>query len=213
MSIEWWLTYLVTTIILSLSPGSRAINTMTTAISHGYRGTAASIAGLQTGLAIHIVLVGIGLGALFSRSLLAFEILKWAGVAYLIWLGVKIFRASSLLADCSANDRCGSEGHWFSSLRKGLITNISNPKALLFCSVLLPQFIESGTNGVAPQFLLLGCILVITGCLFDFLYVVVGEALRGLLAKSLLARAVQRWSFASMLIGFGIRMAFEERAG
>ncbi len=52
---------------------------MTTSINHGYRGAAASIAGLQTGLAIHIVLVGVGLGTLFSRSVLAFEVLKWAG--------------------------------------------------------------------------------------------------------------------------------------
>ena len=75
MTFEWWFAYLLTSIILSLSPGSGAINTMTTSINHGYRGAAASIAGLQTGLGIHIVLVGIGLGTLFSRSVLAFEVL------------------------------------------------------------------------------------------------------------------------------------------
>ena len=78
MTIEWWLTYLLTTTILSLSPGSGAINTMSTGISHGYRGAVASISGLPVGLALHIARVGIGLGALFSQSLLAFEILKWA---------------------------------------------------------------------------------------------------------------------------------------
>jgi homoserine/homoserine lactone efflux protein len=83
MTFEWWFAYLLTSIILSLSPGSGAINTMTTSINHGYRGAAASIAGLQTGLGIHIVLVGIGLGTLFSRSVLAFEVLKWAGAAIL----------------------------------------------------------------------------------------------------------------------------------
>ncbi|SUG90859.1 homoserine/homoserine lactone efflux protein [Salmonella enterica subsp. enterica] len=89
MTFEWWFAYLLTSTLLSLSPGSGAINTMTTSINHGYRGAAASIAGLQTGLGIHIVLVGVGLGTLFSRSLLAFEILKWAGAAYLIWLGIQ----------------------------------------------------------------------------------------------------------------------------
>jgi homoserine/homoserine lactone efflux protein len=78
MTFEWWFAYLLTSIILSLSPGSGAINTMTTSINHGYRGAAASIAGLQTGLAIHI-LVGIGLGTLFSRSVLAFEVLNGPG--------------------------------------------------------------------------------------------------------------------------------------
>ena len=65
MTIEWWLAYLLTTVILSLSPGSGAINTMSTGISHGYRGAAASITGLQVGSGLHIVLVGVGLGALF----------------------------------------------------------------------------------------------------------------------------------------------------
>ena len=68
MTLDWWLTYLLTTLILSLSPGSGAINTMSTGISHGYRGAAASIAGLQVGLSAHIVLVGIGLGALISLA-------------------------------------------------------------------------------------------------------------------------------------------------
>jgi homoserine/homoserine lactone efflux protein len=81
MTQDWWLTYLLTTLILSLSPGSGAINTMSTSISHGYRGAVASIAGLQLGLTIHIVLVGIGLGALLSQSVLAFDALKWLGAA------------------------------------------------------------------------------------------------------------------------------------
>ena len=97
MTFEWWFAYLLTSLILSLSPGSGAINTMTTSISHGYRGAAASIAGLQTGLGIHIVLVGIGLGTLFSRSVLAFEVLKWAGAAYLVWLGIQQWRAAGAL--------------------------------------------------------------------------------------------------------------------
>ena len=97
MTLEWWFAYLLTSIILSLSPGSGAINTMTTSLNHGYRGAVASIAGLQTGLAIHIVLVGVGLGTLFSRSVIAFEVLKWAGAAYLIWLGIQQWRAAGAI--------------------------------------------------------------------------------------------------------------------
>ncbi|WP_176364618.1 LysE family transporter, partial [Escherichia coli] len=75
---EWWIACLLTSIILSLSPGSGAIDTMTHSLNHGYRGAVASNAGLQTGLAIHIVLDGVGLGTLFSRSVYAFEVMKWA---------------------------------------------------------------------------------------------------------------------------------------
>ena len=78
MTLEWWFAYLLTSIILSLSPGSGAINTMTTSLNHGYRGAVASIAGLQTGLA-NSYCAGWrwGWGRYFPAQLIAFEVLKW----------------------------------------------------------------------------------------------------------------------------------------
>lgn len=137
MTLDWWFAYLLTSVILSVSPGSGAINTMTTAISHGYRGAAASIAGLQTGLAIHIVLVGVGLGTLFSRSLLAFEILKWAGAAYLIWLGIQQWRAAGAL-DLNTLAHTQSRGRLF---KRAVFVNLTNPKSIVFLAALFPQFI------------------------------------------------------------------------
>ncbi|WP_318372405.1 homoserine/homoserine lactone efflux protein [Enterobacter sp.] len=137
MTFEWWFAYLLTSIILSLSPGSGAINTMSTAMSHGYRGAAASIAGLQTGLGIHIVLVGVGLGTLFSRSVLAFEVLKWAGAAYLVWLGIQQWRAAGAL-DLNALAKSQSRGHLF---KRAVFVNLTNPKSIVFLAALFPQFI------------------------------------------------------------------------
>lgn len=137
MTFEWWFAYLLTSIILSLSPGSGAINTMSTAMSHGYRGAAASIAGLQTGLGIHIVLVGVGLGTLFSRSVLAFEVLKWAGAAYLVWLGIQQWRAAGAL-DLNALAKSQSHGHLF---KRAVFVNLTNPKSIVFLAALFPQFI------------------------------------------------------------------------
>ena len=137
MTFEWWFAYLLTSIILSLSPGSGAINTMTTAISHGYRGASASIAGLQTGLGIHIVLVGVGLGTLFSRSVIAFEVLKWAGAAYLIWLGIQQWWAwgaidLNTMADTQSRSRL---------FKRAVFVNLTNPKSIVFLAALFPQFI------------------------------------------------------------------------
>lgn len=97
MTFEWWFAYLMTSVIVSLSPGAGAINSMTTSVNHGYRGAIAAIAGLQTGLMMLIILVGVGLGTLLSQSVLAFEILKWAGAAYLIWLGIRQWRAAGTI--------------------------------------------------------------------------------------------------------------------
>ncbi|MFT8212139.1 MAG: homoserine/homoserine lactone efflux protein [Symbiopectobacterium sp.] len=151
MTLDWWLTYLLTTLILSLSPGSGAINTMSTAISHGYRGAAASIAGLQVGLAIHIVLVGIGLGALLSQSLLAFDILKWLGAAYLIWLGIQQWRAAGSL-DLHALAGTMPRRQLF---RRAILVNLTNPKSIVFLAALFPQFIVPHQPQVA-QYLILG---------------------------------------------------------
>lgn len=156
MTVEWWLTYLITTIILSLSPGSGAINTMTTAITHGYHKTFASIAGLQAGLTVHIILVGVGLGTLFSRSVMAFEILKWAGAAYLIWLGIQQWRAAGSM-------QLNTQGHHHSRgklFKRAVLVNLTNPKSIVFLAALFPQFI----NPAAPQvmqYLILGATTVV----------------------------------------------------
>lgn len=156
MTFEWWLTYLITTIILSLSPGSGAINTMTTAISHGYRNTFASIAGLQAGLTIHIMLVGVGLGTLFSRSVMAFEILKWAGAAYLIWLGIQQWRAAGSI---SLQTR-GTPQPRSKLFKRAVLVNITNPKSIVFLAALFPQFIDP-LQPQAMQYLVLGLTTVI----------------------------------------------------
>lgn len=156
MTFEWWFAYLLTAIILSLSPGSGAINTMTTAINHGYRGAAVSIAGLQTGLAIHIVLVGVGLGTLFSRSLLAFEVLKWAGAAYLIWLGIQQWRAAGAIdLNTMANTR--SRGRLF---QRAVLVNLTNPKSIVFLAALFPQFIMPKEPQLM-QYLILGVTTIV----------------------------------------------------
>lgn len=164
MAIEWWLTYLLTTTILSLSPGSGALNTMSTGISHGYRGTVASITGLQVGLAAHILLVGIGLGTLFSRSVTAFEVLKWAGVAYLVWLGIQQWRSAGAI-DLNAVAKATRRRQLF---QRALLVNLTNPKSIVFLAALFPQFILPH-QPQAMQYLVLGVttvavdIVVMTG--------------------------------------------------
>ncbi|MEG7490388.1 homoserine/homoserine lactone efflux protein [Enterobacter hormaechei] len=156
MTFEWWFAYLLTSLILSLSPGSGAINTMTTSINHGYRGAVASIAGLHTVLGIHIVLGGIGLGTLFSSSVLAFEVLKWAGAAYLIWLGIQQWRAAGSI-DLHTLSRTQTRGHLF---KRAVFVNLTNPKSIVFLAALFPQFIVPHQPQVM-QYVVLGATTII----------------------------------------------------
>ena len=187
MTFEWWFAYLLTSIILSLSPGSGAINTMTTSINHGYRGAAASIAGLQTGLGIHIVLVGVGLGTLFSRSVLAFEVLKWAGAAYLIWLGIQQWRAAGSI-DLNTLARTQTRGRLF---KRAVFVNLTNPKSIVFLAALFPQFIVPHQPQVM-QYVVLG----VTTIVVDII-VMIGYAT--------LAFEVLKWAGAAYLIWLGIQ--------
>ncbi|OON38569.1 homoserine/homoserine lactone efflux protein [Izhakiella australiensis] len=151
MTLQWWLAYLLTTTILSLSPGSGAITTMSTGISHGYRGAWIAIAGLQTGLMLLIALVGIGLGAIFSQSLLAFEVLKWAGAAYLFWLGIKQWRTAGAI-DLTAVSRSLPRRKLF---KRAFLVNVTNPKSIVFLAALFPQFIQPD-RPQSLQYLVLG---------------------------------------------------------
>lgn len=156
MTLDWWLTYLLTTTILSLSPGSGAINTMSTGISHGYRGAAASIAGLQVGLSLHIVLVGVGLGALISQSLMAFEVLKWLGAAYLIWLGIQQWRAAGAIDLHALSDSMPRR----KLFQRAILVNLTNPKSIVFLAALFPQFIIAHQPQTA-QYVILGVTTVV----------------------------------------------------
>lgn len=97
MILEWWFVYLLISIILSLSLGFGVINIMIISFNYGYRGAVAFIVGFQIGLAIYIVLVGVGLGTLFFRLVIAFEVLKWVGAVYLIWLGIQQWRVVGVI--------------------------------------------------------------------------------------------------------------------
>jgi threonine/homoserine/homoserine lactone efflux protein len=167
----------------------------------------ATAVGLATARATHIALAALGLAALLETAPLVFDAIRIGGAAYLIWLGLGILRAPSLLPDGSAElgERPGAS--YLSAAGRGLFTNLLNPKALLFCSVLLPQFVRPELGSVGPQFLLLGAILVAVGLFFDVVLAFAGSTLGRWLARHRTVQLVQRWAFATLLVGFGTRMA------
>ncbi|MFP1724153.1 homoserine/homoserine lactone efflux protein [Lonsdalea quercina] len=206
MTFEWWCTYLVTTLILSLSPGSGAINTMSTGISHGYRGAVASIAGLQVGLACHIVLVGIGLGALLSQSVMAFEVLKWVGAGYLIWLGIQQWRSAGGL-DLNTLANTMPRRRLF---KRAVLVNLTNPKSIVFLAALFPQFVIPH-QPQAMQYLVLG----VTTIAVDIVVMIGYATLATRIAKWLKGpRQVNRLNriFGSLFIMVGALLASARRA-
>jgi len=206
MTFEWWFAYLLTSIVLSVSPGSGAINTMTTSISHGYRGAAASIAGLQAGLGIHIVLVGIGLGTLFSRSVMAFEVLKWAGAAYLIWLGIQQWRAAGSI-DLNTLAKTQSRGRLF---KRAVFVNLTNPKSIVFLAALFPQFIVPHQPQIM-QYVVLGVTTIVVDIVVMIGYATLARRIAGWIKGPRQMKALNK-VFGSLFMLIGALLASARHA-
>ena len=190
-----------------LVPGPDMILLLQTGATRGPVQALAAALGLALARAVHVALAGLGLAALLRTAPALFEVIRIGGAAYLIWLGISILRAPSLVpegTDGTLADRRRSD---YTTARRGLLTNLLNPKALLFCSVLLPQFIRTDLGDVGRQFLVLGVLLVGVGMVFDAVYAFTGSALGRWLARHRLAQLLQRWTFGALLIGFGTRLA------
>lgn len=138
MSTDIWLAFLLASILISVSPGAGAVNTMGNGMRYGVRSSLPSIAGLQLGYGIQIILVGVGLGALLASSNLAFSLVKWVGVGYLLWLGYSKWTQPPLAFEDSGH-RHEPAGRRF---WQAALVNLTNPKATVFLVALFPQFVD-----------------------------------------------------------------------
>jgi len=208
---DLWM-FVVALAVIYLVPGPDMALILQTGALQGRRDALATVAGFALARASHVALAALGLAALLKTSPWTFDVIRLIGAGYLIWIGLALWRAGALIADnlVSANGRGGGRSV-FRAARRGLITNISNPKALLFCSILLPQFIHSDAGNVPAQFILLGAVLVTIGIAFDLVYAGLGSAV-GMWARRhpWFARA-QSWTFGALMIGFGIRLLTASR--
>ena len=153
MALDTWLAFFLASWIISLSPGAGAIASMSSGLQYGFLRGYWNAIGLQLGLAMQIAVVAGGLGAILAASSTAFYAIKWFGVAYLVYLAVKQWRALPMdMADDAAIRPLGKP---MAMMFRGFLVNASNPKALVFMLAVLPQFV----NPQAPllvQYLILG---------------------------------------------------------
>ncbi len=205
-----WL-FVIAGILLNLTPGPDVLYIVTHALRSGARAGMVAACGITAGCFVHIAAAALGVSALMAASATAFTVLKWAGAAYLVWVGIGMLLARK--PGGLALDRAG-DGRAAPSLRRvflqGFWTNALNPKVALFFLAFLPQFIPHGVESTTLAFLFLGLIFNFNG-----LWVNLGWALA---AAWLAARvgAVQRgmhWlerAAGAMFIGFGLKLALTD---
>ncbi len=197
--------------VVYLLPGPDMILLLQTGARQGKAAALATAIGLAIARGCHVALAALGLATLFKAAPWTFEVVRLAGAAYLLWLGIQCLR-SNMLPNLNANGTAVAKLAWRAAIQRGLLTNLLNPKALLFCSVLLPQFIDPQAGPVLTQFATLGVLLVVAGLLFDSGYALIGAWLGRWLERSPSAQRMQQWLFGSLLIGFALRLTFVQQA-
>lgn len=197
--------------VVFLLPGPDMILLLQTGARQGKGAALSTAVGLGLARGCHVALAGLGLAALFKTAPWAFDVVRLAGAAYLLWIGIQCLR-TTMLPNLNGTDSTYAHPRWREAIQRGLLTNLLNPKALLFCSVLLPQFIDPHGGPVLGQFAILGVLLVGVGLLFDCAYALAGTALGRWLQRSPSAQRLQQWLFGSLLIGFAVRLTFVQQA-
>ena len=174
MSLHTWLLYLAAAIGLSVTPGPNSLLVLTHGALHGHRKTVFTVAGSALGFTLLIALSMLGIGALLQASAYALTVLKIVGGAYLVWLGVQLWRAPAirLQADGEPTDARGA-----TLFRDGLLTALSNPKALLFYGAFLPQFIDPARD-LLLQFVVMAVVFVVVECIVEMLLALLAHRIR-----------------------------------
>lgn len=203
MTLATFCLYLITWTLVALSPGPAAMCVMSQASRHGVRASFAGISGIQTGNLLFFIGIAMGLASLLAAATTAFTVLRWLGAAYLIYLGVRILSSTFRKVDAADVKQAPATASR-SLFLQGLLIQLTNPKALLFVSALLPQFID-GTRSLGPQIALLAIITVFVDVVVMAGYAVLaGHGMRSLRSSSLM-KWIER-TFGAALIFFGVRI-------
>lgn len=164
---------------LVVIPGPNLIYIITRGIQQGRRAAVVSALGVQLGMVVHIVLATFGLSALVARSPILYDLLRYAGAAYLVWMGVSLLRKRRAPVDVSVDVHPASVRRIFLS---GLAINMLNPKVILFVLALLPQFVDPARGSTSVQMLVLGAVMIVVAMISDTTYAIasgsVGEWLK-----------------------------------
>lgn len=200
MSLELYAAYLVACIVIIMVPGPTVTLIVASSMRHGLRAGLANVAGTQAGIAVMIVIAGIGLTTVIEAMGHWFELLRLLGAAYLIWMGWQMLRSSGRLAQGEAPAR--SHGGF---LLQGFLVAISNPKTLIFFGAFFPQFIDPQGN-YALQIAVMGATALVFAAISDSAYALVAGRAGSMLSASRV-KLLSRIS-GSVLIGGGVWLAF-----
>ncbi len=207
-SLLHWTTFLTAALLLNLSPGPDIAFILSQTVRGGKRAGFASMFGIWTGTFGHVLLASAGLSAVIASSALAFSVVKWVGVAYLVWLGF-----SALRSDGGSFVSIGEpqKSNVFSIFKQGILVTLLNPKVAVFFLAFLPQFIVEGSGPIWAQLFLHGCAIVLVEALIEPPLILVGNGLSRKMRNNPRFGLWLDRSLGTIFVALGVRLAFQER--
>ena len=199
--------FLVTSLVVVLIPGTGVIFTVSTGLSQGRRASFFASVGCTLGIVPHLLATVIGLAAIMHTSALAFQVLKYAGVAYLLYLAVITWRDRSSMSTQAVQGKGGASG----LVVKAFLLNILNPKLTIFFLAFMPQFVEPSAASPLMQLLALSAIFMAMTFGVFVIYGLLAHAFRRAVVESPRVQAWLRRGFAGAFAGLGIQLALSDR--
>ncbi|WP_441249075.1 LysE family translocator [Kitasatospora sp. McL0602] len=193
--------------LLTLTPGLDSALILRTAALGARRQAWGVVLGIQCGTLAWGTLSSLGVSALLTASQLAYETLRWAGVAYLLWMGARMLRPGAA-EDAHGDEPEVTAGGLAAGWRRGFLTNLLNPKVGVFYVAVLPQFIPAGAPHLATG-VLLTCVHVAEGLLWSAVLVGFARVLGGWLRRPAARRVLDRVT-GIVVVGFGVRLALTD---
>lgn len=197
-------------VIMAFIPGQDMLFVIAQSASGGVRRGLLAMAGTLTALfLVHLTAAAFGLSALLLKSALLFSAFKYAGAAYLLWLGIVSFLKAPAAASAPESDAAPKRG---SAFLQGFVTNVLNPKIAIFILAFFPQFISPHRGSVAVQVFELGAIWGFAGLVALTIASCAGGSLGRLRRRSAMARRAERYVTGSIFIALGLRVLLPERS-
>lgn len=207
MLLSTWLAFFAASWAISISPGAGAVAAMSAGLNHGFRRAFFTIFGLILGIWTQVVVVGLGLGALVAASSTAFSVVKWLGVAYLIWLGIAQWRAPA--RPMVAREDGSPQASARSLILRAWMINAVNPKGTVFLLAVVPQFMTL-SQPLLPQYLIIGATLGFTDLVVMAGYSALAARVLGALKSPSHIRALNR-TFGGFFVMAGSLLALFKR--
>ncbi|MCP4785590.1 MAG: LysE family translocator [Fuerstiella sp.] len=196
--------FVTATALLVIVPGPNSLFVIARSVEQGRRIGLVSCVGVLIGTLVHVIAAALGLSALLVSSALAFNILKYAGAIYLVWLGIRTLIREDKIDQHIDN----KEQNTFRILIQGTVVNVLNPKSALFFLAFLPQFVDASRGAVGMQVLVLGMIVACLGTTADVVYATISGSFGNAFRHNLKVLRTQRYLVGSVYIGLGLVTAF-----